>query len=186
MRLRDGDDHTGACAMPVYNYATLDDPMASNLPMAHNLSGTYAQSINAAGQVVGYYYDSNQIAHGFLYSGGTYTTLDDPLEVHFFTLAGTFAQGINAAGQVVGVYYDSVLAPQGFLYSGGTYTTLSDPLAVRPFGTQAFGINDMGQIVGSYIDNVSQHGFLETDGLYAPIDDPLAIPVSIFAPRQIG
>ena len=31
------------------------------------------------GQIVGYYIDSSGTEHGFLYSGGTYTTLDDPL-----------------------------------------------------------------------------------------------------------
>ena len=32
-----------------------------------------------SGQIVGYYYGQQQRAHGFLYSDGTYTTLDDPL-----------------------------------------------------------------------------------------------------------
>lgn len=31
------------------------------------------------GQIVGYYEDSADVAHGFRYSGGNYTTLDDPL-----------------------------------------------------------------------------------------------------------
>ena len=36
------------------------------------------------------------------YSGGTYTTLDDPLATN-----GTFAFGINALGQIVGAYRDA-------------------------------------------------------------------------------
>ena len=73
--------------MPVSLYTTLDDPLASQ--------GSLAFGINAAGQIVGYYFD-NSHAHGFLRSGGIYTTLDDPLA------ANTFAMGINDAGQIVG------------------------------------------------------------------------------------
>ena len=35
---------------------------------------TAAYKINDAGQIVGFYDDSNYAAHGFLYSGGTFTT----------------------------------------------------------------------------------------------------------------
>src|SRR5215472_288937 len=44
-----------------------------------NPRGTFAQGINNAGQVVGYYSGTLGAIHGFLYSAGTYTTLDDPL-----------------------------------------------------------------------------------------------------------
>ena len=57
--------------MSINVYTTLDDPKAGN--------GTYAYGINVSGQVVGYYLDYiGGGIHGFLYSGGTYTTLDDP------------------------------------------------------------------------------------------------------------
>ena len=72
-----------------------------------------AQVINATGQIVGYYTASVNF-HGFLLSGGTYTTLDDPLTTSF-----TEAFGINASGQIVGY--------PGFLLSGNSYTTLSVP-----------------------------------------------------------
>jgi probable HAF family extracellular repeat protein len=51
-------------------YTILEDPLATQ--------GTAALGINATGQIVGYYATAN-VEHGFLYSGGTYTTLDDPL-----------------------------------------------------------------------------------------------------------
>ena len=63
--------------MPIYAYTTLDDPLG---PL-----GTSAQGINTSGQIAGYYLDSSNSSHGFLYSGGTYTTLDDPLAA---TVAG--------------------------------------------------------------------------------------------------
>lgn len=78
--------------MPIYKYATLDDPLATSA------TGTNAVGINNAGQVVGEYSDASGI-HGFLFSGGTYTTLNDPLAPNF-----TEVFGINGAGQIVGDY----------------------------------------------------------------------------------
>ena len=51
--------------MPIYTYTTLDDPLGT--------LGTFAQGINTSGQIAGYYLDSSNSSHGFLYSGGTYT-----------------------------------------------------------------------------------------------------------------
>jgi probable HAF family extracellular repeat protein len=90
-------------------YTTLDDPLAANgfdNPFA--ASGTVAEGINAAGQIVGYYADSNDDYHGFLYNGGIYTTLDDPQAFD------TYAFGINKNGHVVGVRLDK-FGDRGFL-----------------------------------------------------------------------
>src|SRR5262249_47667050 len=131
-------------------YTPLDDPLASFM-------GTVATGINHAGQIVGYYYDSSTKAHGFLKSGSTYTTLDDPLEQGLF---GTFALCINDPGQIVG-YSFTPLCHHASLYSTGTYTPLDDP-STGSFGTLATGINNAGQIVGWYEDGAGhQHGFLE-------------------------
>lgn len=54
-------------------YTTLNDPLATN--------GTAAAGINDFGQIVGVYNNnSGGLTHGFLYSNGHYTTLDDPLK----------------------------------------------------------------------------------------------------------
>src|SRR5437763_11672482 len=133
--------------MPVYTYTTLDDPSANN--------NTQAFGINASGQIVGQYTDASNHTHGFLYSNGTYTTLDDPSAS---ATGGTFALGINDLGQIVGVYGDAS-GGHGFLYSNGNYTTLNDPFATT--NTTAVGINDAGQIVGFYRDaSGNHHGFL--------------------------
>ncbi|MGD0932611.1 MAG: hypothetical protein ABR902_18340, partial [Candidatus Korobacteraceae bacterium] len=57
---------------------------------------TIPEAVNDHGAVVGYYLDTQYgNYHGFLYSGGTYTTIDDP--------AGTtFPEGINNAGVITG------------------------------------------------------------------------------------
>jgi uncharacterized membrane protein len=67
-------------------YTTLNDPAAT--------IGTFANGINATGQIVGSYL--SDAYHGFLLSGGKYTTLDDPLGTD-----GTFVNGINDIGQIV-------------------------------------------------------------------------------------
>ena len=147
-------------------YTPLDDPSANDSP------GTTATGISNSGQIVGYYYDSNNSAHGFLYNNGTYTTLDDPLAGSGAN-EGTFASGINDAGQIVGYFLDSDNIDHGFLYSNGVYTPLDDPFAGSSTGSVASGINDASQIVGHYYDNNNiGHGFLYSNGVYTPIDDP--------------
>ena len=53
--------------MPIYNYTTLDEPLSVGFT-------TIATDINFTGQIVGYYHN-NGGTHGFLLTGGTYTTL---------------------------------------------------------------------------------------------------------------
>src|SRR5712671_3985436 len=151
--------------MPVYNYTTLDDPSG--------VGQTNATGINASGQIVGWYFTAGPVRHGFVYSGGSYTALDDP-SAGSMVGQGTLANGINATGQIVGSYTNNS-GSHGFLYSGGTYTTLDDPSATN--GTQASGINDSGQIVGFYNDASGSHGFLYSGGTYTALgDDPSADP----------
>src|SRR5205823_307133 len=106
-----------------------------------------------------YYTDGSQHNHGFLYSGGIYTTLDVPMAVT------TAAWGINNAGQIVGAYVTGPV-DHSFLYSGGTYTIIDHPVGTN----DAFGINNAGQIVGIY-GGVS---YLYNGGIYTTLDDPLA------------
>src|SRR5262249_10906831 len=116
------------------SYTTIDDPLAGQIG---SFGGTSAQGINDVGKIVGSYtagFPGGGV-HGFLYSGGTYTTLDAP-----GTTNQTAAYGINNAGQIVGAYKVGSVN-HGFLYDGTTYTTLDDPFA-GPDGTFAYGINN--------------------------------------------
>jgi probable HAF family extracellular repeat protein len=116
--------------------------------------GTFnaATGINNQGQIVGTYSVTGETGqHGFLYSGGVFTTLDVPLATN------TSAVDINDRGQIVGEYGDN-RGTHGFVYSDGVYTTLDDPSAT--FATTARGINNRGQIVGDY--DFTRHGFLAT------------------------
>jgi hypothetical protein len=80
--------------------------------------------------------------YGFLYSGGSYTTLSDPLAVGSAEPL-TMALGTNDAGEIVGLYRGADNHIHGFLYKAGTYTTIDDPLGVK---TEAYAINKGGQI----------------------------------------
>jgi hypothetical protein len=75
--------------MPIYAYTTLNDPAAA--------FGTIANGINDSGQISGTYFDNGFETHGFLLSGGTYTTVDDPLGTHGDTT--TRLEGINGLGE---------------------------------------------------------------------------------------
>ena len=141
---------------------------------------TFAFGVNASGQIVGYYYDSNNNSHGFVDSGGRFTTIDFP------GAGQTYAFGINASGQIVGGYCESVGQNcHGFLDSGGRFTTIDFPGAA---GTSANGINASGQIVGAYSDSNSSYGFLYSGGQFTTIAFPGAdatVAFGINASEQI-
>jgi hypothetical protein len=61
---------------------------------------------------VGWYHDASDAPHGFILSGGQYTTLDDPSAI-----GGTLPSGINNRGDTVGSYFvaNSNPNPRGFL-----------------------------------------------------------------------
>lgn len=119
--------------------------------------GSYANAMNAAGQVVGQSYlppDSNSVSayHPFLHTNGRMIDLG--------TLEGNgAATGINDHGQIVGDFNIDLTDPNptrthAFLYSGGTMHDLGANLS-------ALGINDSGQIVGfSY----SSGAFVDVNG----------------------
>jgi hypothetical protein len=130
--------------------------------------GTQTAGINASGEIVGTYDGlgiQNAIGinylsqNGFLYSGGHYTTIDDPLGVNPQGVKDTQLTGINAADQIVGDYFDSKGTEHGFVYSDGKYATI-DPTGST--NTTISGINDAGQVVGTYTDQSGTHGFIAT------------------------
>ncbi|MFZ1641753.1 MAG: hypothetical protein WAV07_10030 [Candidatus Contendobacter sp.] len=136
-----------------YSFTTFDVPGAT--------FGTFPSSINASGQVAGFYSDGSG-GHGFVYSNGTFTTLDVP------GATSTWAVSINASGQVAGDY-SANWRQHSFVYSGGTFTTLDVPNAVR---TDAKSINASGQVTGSYYDGSHFHGFLYSNGTFTTLDVP--------------
>jgi probable HAF family extracellular repeat protein len=127
---------------------------------------TFAQGINDARQVVGYYLDATSgQTRGFLYSEGTITTIDFPGSFQ------TWPYCLNNAGQIVGYWMDSInYNSHGFLYSNGTFTSFDVGVKIE---TYPYGINNLGQIVGNYNEGIdTPHGFLYSGGTFTIIDFP--------------
>jgi hypothetical protein len=68
-------------------------------------------AINARGQIVGIYFDSSGVAHGFLEDKGVFTTV----EVPFPGATYTALLANNPGGQLLGYYGDSSGGYQCFL-----------------------------------------------------------------------
>jgi hypothetical protein len=151
-----------------YVFRTIDPSQAAN--------GSAATLINSSGKIVGFYLDANFVQHGYLLSGGQYTTIDDP-NAGTSAGQGTFAAGINASGDIGGAYTDANFVQHGFLLSGGQYTTIDEPDAGTGAGQGTLSVisNASGTIVGAYMDaNSVQHGYLLSGGQFTTIDDPNA------------
>jgi probable HAF family extracellular repeat protein len=114
-------------------FIPLRDPFAGN-------NGTAAKGVNDSGQVVGYYFDASNRAHGFLYSGGNYTTID-------VGARGTFLNGINDAGQIVGTYIDITGHDHGFV---GSFQPNPAPSGGTTAAMVLRGANSSAAIAGQY------------------------------------
>jgi probable HAF family extracellular repeat protein len=107
-------------------------------------TSSYANAINANGQIVGYGLNSlsNSTAYMWTAGGGTAST----------NLGAGEARGINSFGQVVG-FYSGVGGYQGFSWTSGGGTISLQGLKVNGGGKnpvgQAFGVSDAGLIVGT-------------------------------------
>ncbi len=123
---------------------------------------TTPTAVNDSGSVVGDYIDSQGNTHGFLYSGGVYTTIDDPEGT-------TFPQGINNSGEITGSVAVSLSEDYGFTYVDGVFTTFSYPGGNGQTGGQ--GINNHNEIVGIYTTGGTA-GFLDNNGSFSTFNYP--------------
>ena len=139
---------TTRSAAQSFNLGTIDVPCAA-CPGGIARS-TSAQGINPGGDIVGSYVDAVGKSHGFLLSGGQFTSIDVPGAL--VGVAGnlpTVARGINPGGDIVGnftapynppasttVSFDSpaycpaatsVACIKGFLYSHGQFSAVLVP-----------------------------------------------------------
>lgn len=163
------------------SFTTIDVPAAA---------GTEPLGINNEGQVVGWFCSealdvcetdvfnnhTAGIAHGFLYSGGAFATIDVPGAIY------TQVYGINNVGQIVGGYANLSSGSHGFVFSNGTFTNIDAPETLTTYpqndGTAvASGINDAGQIVGVWTCNglIFSCSFLDNGGNFSLIAAPHAL-----------
>ena len=139
---------------------------------------TIAAGINSSGEIVGRYADATG-HHGFLLSGGIFTSLNIP------GAQMTRPVGINDQGDIVGHY--NLLGQNkdhGFLLRDGVYTAIDVPGAEE---TVAGSINSHGDIAGYYRDaNKKWHGFVLKDGQFTTIDYPGAKYTQVWRMNDSG
>ena len=126
---------------------------------------TYARGISGA-NVVGYYDDASGGEHGFIYNGGTWTTLDMPDAVSSTDAFGI--SGNNIVGQ------SDASSHSSFLFDGTNWNTVSVPGASSPNAVSVMGVFG-NSIVGSYSTlSGYEHGFSLINGTRKNIDVPNA------------
>jgi len=101
--------------------------------------------------------------HGFLRSGGRFSSIDFPGS------GDTAARGINNRGQIVGDYLAPNGSRRGFLLSSGNYQSLV--LNAGAVG-EANGVNDAGQIVGVLGSGPAANGIMIDPGSFAAVEFP--------------
>jgi hypothetical protein len=124
---------------------------------APGATATYAEAINTAGAITGYYTDVEGNGHAFLRSPlGVVSNIDVQ-----GAGGGTWAYAINDSGSVAGEYCNaSFTVCPGFVRdSHGNFETFDAPGDVN--GTGPLGINAAGTVTGIYYDlNYTAHGFV--------------------------
>src|SRR5207302_370401 len=125
---------------------------------------TRCRGINESGQITGFFFDPAFHRHGFLLSGGVFTTFDFPGAVN------TLTRKINNSGQIVGSYLLADGLVHGFLLARGNITSIDVPGARE---TDATDINNAGEIVGAYRDtNNHVHAFRLAGGVFTTVRLP--------------
>ncbi len=109
---------------------------------------------NSRGDIVGFYYDSSFIIHGFLLSNGSFTTIDAPGGQ---TFTSTFLSDISQQGDIVGYSVNKGIKDHAFLLRNGEFFPINIPGADS---AAANGISALG-IVGGFTDSSGlTHGYL--------------------------
>ncbi len=96
------------------------------------------RAINDKGDIAGWYEDSSGVQHGFILSGKTVTTVDDPNGI-------TNVEGINNNGEASGLYTDTSGNRHGFTYDikKKKFTELTVPGSTY---VEVWGLNDNGVV----------------------------------------
>jgi hypothetical protein len=104
----------------------------------------YAQAVNTAGEVAGFYTDNTGTSHGFTWTAGTFTT------INIAGSSGTWITGINDDGVICGYFHKTSSSSSGVtlgFQQTGT-TVVSFALNANARATFPGGINTAGEISG--------------------------------------
>lgn len=174
--INDAGDMVGTAAGRAF---LLSDGTYYNLHPDGAASST-AWGINARGDIVGDYVDSQQQEHGFILRKGNLTLLD------LDNQAMTHPRAINARGDIAGGFMPTTASVQhGFvLTKDGTLEEIQKPGAIY---TMVFGISDNGELAGEFKDAAGVHGFVRTpSGEFLTLDAPNAKSTSAWKVNSRG
>jgi probable HAF family extracellular repeat protein len=154
---------SSAVALPTaFTYQTLDDPFASGS------FGTVAYGINDAGQVTGWFTDSSNVVHAFVYDAGAWTTIDNnPLNGGGGETQGF---GINNAGRIVGAIFDPL--GHNALYDGTSWTVLPNHPDDTHNNTTYTGIDNSGLLSGIYESSTGFQSFTYDGSTFTTLNNP--------------
>ena len=139
---------------------------------------TYANGINARGDIVGRYDDAHGRTHGFLLRKGVFTTLDFPGAPY------TAARAINARGDVTGRVQHGDDNDHGFLLRDGNFTQIDFPNALT---TTPRGINNAGDVTGNFSRcKTCENGFILRDGVFQVVHIPGGFSSDIWLAQDNG
>jgi hypothetical protein len=144
----------------VGTFTTIDVPGAGT----GVFQGTIGLSINAAGDIAGFYIVAPNVARGFVRAANGAITKFDAPNAGTGRNQGTFPVSINTAGDIAGMYFDKNNVYHGFVRAAdGTITEFDVKGAgtTGHRGTTPFSIDAAGDITGTYNDNSAvRHGFV--------------------------
>lgn len=173
------DSRLRACRLPAAAFCLLVLALAPAAFCANQIisfdppgsTNTRVAGLNSNGLIVGYYFDSQNVAHGFLRDQtGNVTSFDAPGAGTLFD-QGTFPEAINDSGAVAGVYSDSNSRPHAFVRETSGLITEFDVSGAA--GTAATAINSNGEIVGWYELTYTSAGFFrDTSGNITTFNPP--------------
>ena len=151
----------------------LDDPLAAT----GDGFGTFPEGINRQGEIVGFYVDSQNIAHGFVYTSATGSTTLDVPAAGTENGAGTVLVSVNSSGVITSTYLDDADVYHGAVISHGSFLYFDAPGAgtAANQGTIPYGITRKGLISGWTLNDSNEiSGWLLSHWQFSPLNDPLA------------
>jgi hypothetical protein len=137
-------------------------------PDGTKANSTQAWGINPRGDIIGFYVKAG-VTHGFLLSGGNFSSIDYP------GADSSLANAINARGDIAGSYVVAGVT-HGFVLTDGNYSPIDISGAKS---SEILGINDNGALVGDYSLTSAipccgtaqgTRGFLLSGGNFVPVD----------------
>jgi hypothetical protein len=152
-----------------YDFVKIDFP---------NATATTAGSINARGDISGFYFDANGVGHGFRLVKGIFSTIDFP-DASF-----TSARAMNARGDIAGRIHDANGNDHGFLLHDGQFTQIDYPGAAATVGR---GINNAGDVTGNHVTDVgTESGFILKDGIFHNVRVPNSLSTDVWMAEDNG